>query len=522
MSLKSRPLGVRARVLLFVAIAAAGAVLLGALGVQQNQRSQAMSDQLLADLRLTRAAMQVDMVHDGLLATTRAALVAGPLASEADKAAVRAELADFDRVLAEAQAQVARGATDPAVRQAEDDMRPQIAAYARTAAALVDAALAGAASLPAHRQEMEAGFKRLEQALDQFSTLIEDQAARRVAERDALFARQRWQMLGVAAAMVAALLALGLHFAGGLLALLGAEPPALRRFAQGIADGALDTRFDAPPRGDASVAAALSGMRDRLGEAVAAIRTGADSVASGSIQIASGNQDLAERTHRQATSLQAAARGMAEVTDSVQLTAGHAQAATALAASSSAVAQRGGQAVQQVEATMADIDAASRRIALITDVIDGIAAQTGILALNAAVEASRAGEQGQGFGVVAAEVRRLAQRSADAAQEIRRLTDASLARVAEGSRQVADAGATMGEIQAQVGRVNALIGAISGATQQQTGGIAEVGRSVAALDEGTQQNAALVEQSAAAAGMLRDQATRLADAVGAFRLLNPA
>ena len=518
MSPEPRPLTVRASVLLFVAVATVGAALLGALAFGQSRSSEHLTDQLLADVQLTRAALLVDMVHDGLLATTRAALLAGPGATDADQAAVRAELQDLHKTLAEAQAQVAAAAVDPAVRQAADAVRPQVEHYAQSADKLVDAALAGTPAVPMLRQGFDQQFKTLEEVLDRFSSLVEAQAAARLAQRDALFASQHLWMLGAGAAMVATLLALGLRFARGLLGHLGAEPDQLRRFAQGIADGALDTRFHTPPRHPRSVAAALVAMRDRLGATVAAIRDGADSVAASSAQIASGNHDLAERTSRQAISLQAAALGMADATGSVRQAADHAHAATTLAADSSAVARRGGEAVTRVVTTMAGIEAASRRIADITNVIDGIAFQTNILALNAAVEASRAGDHGRGFAVVASEVRSLAQRSASAAQEIKGLIASSRQQVADGSRQAAEAGATMGEIVAQAGRVNGLIGEISSATQQQTSSIGQVGQAVSALDEGTQQNAALVEQAAAAAGALRDQAQRLADVVGQFRL----
>ena len=365
----NRSLTVRASVMLFVAIATAGAVLLGMLAQQQIRHSQSLSDQLLADVQLVRAAVLVDMVHDGLLATTRGALLTGPGAPADVQAEVRAELTGMRQTLDEAQRQMVANATDGAVQLAAEDLRPALRGYVDAAQALVGAALSGQPEVPVLRQRFEADFKALETRLDQFGRLIEANAASRLTQRDALFERQRLLSGGVAVAMVALLLVLGHGFARGLLHRLGAEPDHLRQFAQRIADGSLATRFHQPVRGQDSVAAALEGMRDRLCTTVASIREGADSVASGSAQIASGNQDLAERTSRQACSLQAAAIGMADVTGSVQQTATHAQAADALAAETSVAAQRGGEVVHRVVATMAEIEAASRRIADITTVI---------------------------------------------------------------------------------------------------------------------------------------------------------
>ncbi|MBX9960926.1 MAG: methyl-accepting chemotaxis protein [Burkholderiaceae bacterium] len=250
------------------------------------------------------------------------------------------------------------------------------------------------------------------------------------------------------------------------------------------------------------------------------VKNAAESIATASAEIAQGNADLSQRTEQQAGSLEQTASAMSSLTQTVQHSADNARQATQLAATASEVAARGGQAVGEVVSTMAGIQQASQKINDIIGVIDGIAFQTNILALNAAVEAARAGEQGRGFAVVAGEVRNLAGRSAEAAKEIKALISDSVGQVDNGSRLVSDAGQTMGEIVAQVQRVTDLIGEISSATVEQSSGIARVNDSITGIDQMTQQNSALVEESAAAAASLRDQANRLNEMVSVFKIRN--
>ncbi len=291
------------------------------------------------------------------------------------------------------------------------------------------------------------------------------------------------------------------------------------RLARAVAAGDLTARARLQ-RGDETgqLLDAMGEMNDHLAEVVSRVRSGSESIATGSSEIATGNSDLSQRTEQQAASLQQTAASMEEIRSTLRNNADTATQASKMAENASKAAVKGGAAVGQVISTMQQITTSSKRIADIISVIDGIAFQTNILALNAAVEAARAGEQGRGFAVVAGEVRNLAQRSAGAAREIKSLINASVETVEVGSRLVKDAGGTMDDIVSQVQRVASLIGEISLAISEQSTGIDQVGEAVTDLDRVTQQNAALVEQSAAAADSLSQQAAQLLASVSVFRL----
>ena len=286
-----------------------------------------------------------------------------------------------------------------------------------------------------------------------------------------------------------------------------------------VAEGDLTGHIDA--RGDNEIGrllGALSKMKTNLAGIVAEVRTSTDTISSASGQIAAGNMDLSQRTGEQAGSLEKTASSMEELTSTVRQNADNARQANILAVSASEVAVRGGDVVAQVVDTMGSINESSRKIVDIIGVIDGIAFQTNILALNAAVEAARAGEQGRGFAVVASEVRNLAQRSAGAAKEIKELIGDSVGKVDSGARLVDQAGVTMKEIVTSIQRVTDIMGEITQASQEQTAGLDQINHAIGQMDAITQQNVALVEEAAAAAGSLQDQASVLSKVVGVFNL----
>ncbi|MBB4844534.1 methyl-accepting chemotaxis protein [Paucibacter oligotrophus] len=386
---------------------------------------------------------------------------------------------------------------------------------ARSAAIKLKEAGNSAAAVTALKEQAQPALKAYLVAQQDFVNLEHEraQAAREAAGAERM--RTVWAAAGVMFGIVGCLAISTFFLTRSITSPLARLVRQAERIGRNDLSGVIEV-----DRGDeiGEVQRALSAMQDSLNRIVSEVRHSADSIQTASSEIASGNLDLSQRTEQTASNLQQAATAMSELTGTVKQSADSAATANQLAGSAAQVAQRGGEVVGQVVSTMDEINSSSKRINDIIGVIDGIAFQTNILALNAAVEAARAGEQGRGFAVVASEVRSLAQRSAEAAREIKTLIGASVDRVEAGARLVQDAGSTMTEIVSSVGKVSDIIGEIRASTVEQSEGIGAVNGSVGQLDHMTQQNAALVEQSAAAAESLREQAGKLAELVSGFKL----
>lgn len=336
-----------------------------------------------------------------------------------------------------------------------------------------------------------------------------------VSDNNASYSQAMWILVGVMIVVLAVIFAVWFGIKASLVAPMNRLIDSIRH----IAGGDLVKPIEVDGSNEmGQLAESLRHMQGELMRTVGDVRNGANAIYSGASEIATGNNDLSSRTEQQAASLEETAASMEQLTATVKQNAENARQASHLVLSASETAQRGGKVVDNVVQTMRDISTSSQKIADIISVIDGIAFQTNILALNAAVEAARAGEQGRGFAVVAGEVRNLAQRSAQAAREIKSLIEDSVGKVDVGSTLVESAGETMAEIVSAVTRVTDIMGEIASASDEQSRGIDQVGLAVAEMDRVTQQNAALVEESAAAAAALEEQASRLTEAVAVFRI----
>ena len=480
---------------------------------QETSKGLASSASSLEDFKtIAQVELQLGQVHSSVYKTMT---LIGSM-DDAKTKAFRTDLAaQLDGIKRVAATLAGTESSNPELQAAVAELGKQIASYGKQTDAAIDLASMDPNTGIAAMQNADATFSNLNKTL---SGIVERSEARSHTAIEASQQRSQRTNIGLGAlSLLVAGIAVGLSWL--VQRKLVKELARAVEVAHGVAGG--DLRVDASSARTDEVGdlmRALGAMAAQLNQSISTVFDSSESIRLASAEIATGNKDLALRTEQTATNLQHAASSTEQLTSTVRQSADSAQQANQLAASATAVAVRGGAAVAHVVSTMEEINVSARKISDIIGIIDGIAFQTNILALNAAVEAARAGEQGRGFAVVASEVRSLAGRSAGAAKEIKSLIDISVTKVNQGTQLVADAGKTMTEIVSSVRRVSDMIGEISTASSAQSDGISQVNTAVTDLDQMTQQNAALVEQSAAAAESLGEQANRLAQLVSTFRL----
>ncbi len=496
-----------------VAVALAG--LVGGIGLYHVERLSDTIDESLTLGSALQASQEADMMHDAVRGDVLLGLLGAQSKNPAQIAEARAGLKEhaetFNASLARLQALPLPGDVRPIVAR----VPPVVAAYTDSAArilAQVDQDQAAAlAAMPAFQQ----AFSALERQMGDQGDAIEKHGEGVHAAAEHEVDTARWQVGATLVLAAVLVLSSALWLSRQLSGPMTDAVHVADQLAQGDLTGSVRPVGNDETR---QLLDAMGRMQTRIGDIVRSVQRNADSVSSASTEIAQGNHDLSARTEQQASALQQTAASMEQLSSTVTQNADNARQANGLAVRASEVAAQGGEVVGQVVQTMREIEGSSRQIADIIGVIDGIAFQTNILALNAAVEAARAGEQGRGFAVVASEVRNLAVRSAEAAKQIKTLIAASVQRVEQGVGLVDKAGTTMGEVVTAIRRVTDIMGEISAASAGQADGVTQVGQAVTQMDHTTQQNAALVEQMAAAASSLKAQAQALVEAVSIFRL----
>ena len=494
-------------------VAAAAAT--GGIGLLSGRHLGGTIGDVIGTSQALQHSQEADMMHDAVRGDAQLAVL-GALQNEPARIdEAQKDLREHGQNF-EQQLKALRALTpDATTLAALDAVEPKVRAYLDTASRVVAGARSNPAGVQQDLQALQASFLALEDAMEQLSDSITGNYRLQSEAASAAVAQTQWLIAATLLVTGALLAGAAFWLSGQMTRPMRSAVEAADRLAEGDLSRAIEPEGNDETR---QLLGAMARMRDSLRDIVQHVKSNADEVANASLQIAQGNQDLSRRTEEQAFGLQQTASTMDQLNSTVSHNADNAQKANELASSAASIAAQGGRVVDEVVETMRGINGSSKKIADIIGVIDGIAFQTNILALNAAVEAARAGEQGRGFAVVAGEVRSLAGRSAEAAREIKQLIQASVEKVETGARLVQDAGSTMGEIVGSVQRVGDIIGEITAAASEQAGGIGQVNQAVGQLDQMTQQNAALVEESAAAAHSLREQAARLAAAVQVFRL----
>ena len=475
-------------------------------------------DESVIATQATQAATMGDMMHDALRGDVFQALLYATQGNSQGLAQAQKDAREHGEGFVARIRELQALPLAPELKSKADALAPKIEQYARTGQELTTLAANDQKAALSRLPEFVALFDQL--AVEQHGAIESIEAMAHATKDAAQHTRSStlWTVAAITLAGAGLLLAAALLVTRYLMQTLGAEPNTVRKLLRRVMDGDLALQVRVKQGDEESVVASLAAMVVQLRLTVANVRDNADSVANASAEVSAGSTDLSNRTQDQAAALERSASALEQLSSTVGHNADNAAQASQLAQGASAVAGHGGEVVTQLVSTMQDIHRSSQKIAEIISVIDGIAFQTNILALNAAVEAARAGEQGRGFAVVAGEVRNLAQRSAEAAKEIKSLITSSVERVTMGAEQAGQAGSTMKRIVDAIAKVTDVIGEISSASREQTAGIAQVTDAVSQMDQGTQSNAALVEQTAAAAESLRNQADHLARAVGTFKL----
>ncbi|WP_175975757.1 methyl-accepting chemotaxis protein [Burkholderia sp. BCC1047] len=521
--MNDRRLTVRTKLIMAFGLLTCTVVLVSVVGIVSLGNANAAFDHYVNGInaRATLADKVLAAVDRRAIAARNQVLAASPRDADIEKEAALKADHEVGALLGELNNAVREGsgASDKS-RELVRQIGAVEAQYGPVARAIVDAAANNRRdqAITMINEQCRPLLAQLVAATDAYATYSRLRADQLVKESDDRYTSRRLMLIAICIAAAAAAAISGAFITRGLLRALGTEPAVLSDIAGHIAAGNLgaESTTGAAPAG--SVLASMRDMQANLIRLISEVRTASGNVATGAGEIASGNQDLSSRTEQQAASLQETASSMEQLTSTVRLNADNAQQASGLANNASEVAERGSAAVGLMVDTMTDISASSAKIAEITAIIEGIAFQTNILALNAAVEAARAGEQGRGFAVVASEVRSLAQRSSSAAKEIRELISQSVRKIQDGSHIANNAGDTMSEVTHAISRVTDIMGEIAAASSEQSRGIEQVNLAITQMDEVTQQNAALVEQAAAASKSLEEQGNRLAEAVSLFRL----